>query len=72
MNLLYATILETFQEEGLRRAKVRVGGAINNVTLEMLADADIGDEVLVCDGIAIARVRSDETPPRENEESLES
>jgi len=57
MNLIYGEIVDIFHEEGLRRGKVRVGGALKIVTLDLLADADTGDEVLLCDGIAIGKVR---------------
>jgi hydrogenase maturation factor len=57
MNLIYGEIVDVFQEEGLRRGKVRVGGALKIVTLDLLADADKGDEVLLCDGVAIGKVR---------------
>ncbi len=57
MNLIYGKVVEVFEEEGLRRGKVRVGGALKIVTLDLVADADSGDEVLLCDGIAIGKVR---------------
>lgn len=57
MNLLYGKVVDVFDEDGLRRGKVRVGGAFKIVTLDLLADADSGDEVLLCDGIAIGKVR---------------
>ena len=58
MNLVYGEIVDVFREEGLLRGKVRVGGAIKIVTLDLLADADKGDEVLLCDGVAIGKVRN--------------
>ena len=62
MNLVYGKVIELFQRDGLRCGKVRVGGVCKAVTLELVADADIGDEVLFCDGIAIGKVR-DCAPP---------
>jgi len=62
MNLIYGKIVDVFQEDGLRRGRVRVGGASKIVTLDLLADADIGDEVLLCDGIAIGKVREADEP----------
>ena len=56
MNLIYGTVVEVFQQDGLRWGRVRVGGAFKIVTLDLLADADSGDEVLLCDGIAIGKV----------------
>ena len=62
MNLVYAEIVEVFVEEGMRMAKVRVGGAIRKAPLEVLTDAHCGDTVLLCDGVAIERVvRNSET-----------
>jgi len=57
MNLIYGKVVEVFEQEGLRCGKVRVGGAYKIVTLDLLAEADSGDEVLICDGIAIGKVR---------------
>ena len=57
MNLIYGKVVEIFQQDGLRFGKVRVGGASKIVTLDLLADADRGDEVLLCDGMAIGKVR---------------
>jgi len=62
MNLLYAKIVEVFEQDGMRCGRVRVGGALKIITLELLADADSGDEVLVCDGIAIGKVRDPVEP----------
>ena len=36
--------------------KIRIGGALKNVPLGLLADAESGDRILVCEGVAIARV----------------
>jgi hydrogenase maturation factor len=57
MNLVYGKIVNVFDEDGIRRGKIRVGGALKIVTLDLLPDADSGEEVLLCDGIAIAKVR---------------
>ena len=56
MTLIYAKVIEVFQEDGLRRGKVRVGGAYKIITLDLLAAVDSGDEVLLCDGVAIGKV----------------
>ncbi len=63
MNLLYGKIVEIFEDDGMRRGKVRVRGALKIVTLDLLADADNGDEVLLCDGVAIGKVRDPSEPP---------
>ena len=55
MNLIYGEIADVFIEDGLRMGKVRVGGAMRKVTLELLTDAQPGDRVLLCDGVAISK-----------------
>ena len=56
MNLIYADVTEVFSEGGMRMGKVRIRGALKNVPLDLLADAERGDRILVCEGVAIARV----------------
>jgi hydrogenase maturation factor len=56
MNLLYAEVSQIFVEDGLRMGKIRVGGALKTVALELLADAAPGDTILLCDGVAISKV----------------
>ena len=55
MNLLYGQIVEMVSEDGMQFGKIRVGGAIKKVSLELLGEPQVGDRVLVCDGIAIAK-----------------
>jgi hydrogenase maturation factor len=55
MNLLYGEIVEIFLEDGMRMGRIRVGGAMKNVLLD-LTEARCGDIVLLCDGVAINRV----------------
>jgi hydrogenase maturation factor len=55
MNLLYGRIIELSYEDGMRVGRIQVCGAIKKVSLELLAEARIGDRVLVCDRIAIGR-----------------
>ena len=54
MNLLYGQIVEIASEDGMRVGKIRVASAFKKVSLELLGEAQIGDRVLVCDGIAIS------------------
>jgi hydrogenase maturation factor len=54
MNLLYGQIVEIASEDGMRVGKIRVAAAFKKVSLELLGEAQIGDRVLVCDGIAIS------------------
>jgi hydrogenase maturation factor len=55
MNLLYGQIVEIASEDGMRVGKIGVSGAFRTVSLELLGAAQIGDRVLVCDGIAISQ-----------------
>ncbi|MBV9876502.1 MAG: HypC/HybG/HupF family hydrogenase formation chaperone [Verrucomicrobia bacterium] len=55
MNLLYGQIVEIASEDEMRVGKIRVAGAFKKVSLELLGEAQIGDRVLVCDGIALSR-----------------
>jgi hydrogenase maturation factor len=61
MNLLYGQIVEIASEDGMRVGKIRVAGAFKKVSLELLGEAQIGDRVLVCDGIAISKEEPIET-----------
>ncbi len=60
MNLVYGEIGEVFVEDGMRMGRIRVGGAIKKISLELLTDAERGDTVLLADGVAISEVRSGE------------
>ena len=53
-------ILEIGEENGLRVGKVRFGGAIREVCLDLQPDAVVGDYVLVHVGFAISRIDRDE------------
>jgi hydrogenase maturation factor len=57
MNLVYAEVIEIFVEDGMRMAWVRSGRAVKKVALDLLTDANCGDTVLLCDGVAISKVR---------------
>ncbi len=35
----------------------KLGGAIKKIPVELLTDAERGDTVLLCDGVAISKVR---------------
>ena len=62
MNLLYGQIVELASEDGMRVGKVQVAGAFKKVSLEFLGQAQIGDRVLVCDGIALSKDEPVEPP----------
>ena len=56
MNLLYAEIVDLAREDGLMTGRIRVGGAIKKIALDLLTDPAPGDTVLVCEGIALGKV----------------
>ena len=62
MNLLYGQIVEIASEDGMRVGKIRVVAAFRKVSLELLGEAQIGDRVLVCDGIALSKEEPVESP----------
>ncbi len=57
MNLIHGKVVEVYQQDGRWCGKVRVDGACKTVPLDLLAEADNGDVVLPCDGVAIGKVR---------------
>ncbi len=57
VNLIYGEVVEILTEEGMRVGKIRVAGAVKKVPLELLTDVVCGDKVLMCDGVAISRVK---------------
>ena len=56
MNLIYGEVVEILTEDGMRFGKIRVGGAVKKIPLELLTDVARGDRVLICDGVAISKV----------------
>jgi hydrogenase maturation factor len=58
MNLLYGEIVEMFTEDGMFAGKIRVGGAIKKVSLDLLVEPRRGDRIVICDGVAISKVES--------------
>jgi hydrogenase maturation factor len=56
MNLVYGEIAEVFVEDGMRMGRIRIGGALKKVPLDLLTNAQAGDTVLLCDGVAISTV----------------
>ncbi len=60
MNLVYGEILDLFLEDGMQMGRVRVGGARQKVSLELLTNAQPGDRVLVADGVALSQVQPDD------------
>jgi hydrogenase maturation factor len=62
MNLVYAEVIELFEEEGMRFGRIRVGGAIKKVPLDLVTQIATGDRVLVCDGVAISKIKGMTSP----------
>ena len=50
MNLLYGEVVEILTEDGMKFGKIRVGGAVKKIPLELLTNVVRGDRVLICDG----------------------
>jgi hydrogenase maturation factor len=61
MKLFYGQIIETFPEDGMLVGKIRIGGALKKVSLDLLADPRVGDQVFICDGVAISEVEGRRT-----------
>ena len=56
MNLVYGEIVAISAEGEMRVGKIRIGGAIKKAFLDLVTAAEIGDSILLCDGVAIAKV----------------
>jgi hydrogenase maturation factor len=56
MNLVYGEIVTVSEQVEMRVGRIRVGGAIKSVFLDLVPTAKIGDSILLCDGVAIALV----------------
>ena len=56
MNLVYGEILELVPEERQLLGKIRVGGALKKVSLDLLTGPAPGDTVLMCEGLALSKV----------------
>jgi len=63
MNLIYGEIVDVFPGPEPRLGKIRVGGAVKIVSVDLLTDPIPGDKVLICEGVAIGKV--DESAPKE-------
>lgn len=63
-------VVESFEQRGLRMAKVQFGGITREACLEYVPETKIGDYVLVHVGFAISRV--DEEEARRTYQLLES
>ncbi len=57
MNLVHGEIVEVLLEDGMRIGRIRVGGAVKKIPLDLLTGAECGDTVLLAYGVAISKVR---------------
>ncbi|MES2219929.1 MAG: HypC/HybG/HupF family hydrogenase formation chaperone [Acidobacteriota bacterium] len=53
-------VVETFDQGGMRMAKVQFGGIIREACLEYVPDTNVGEYVLVHVGFAISKVDEEE------------
>jgi hydrogenase maturation factor len=56
MNLIYGEIVGLNERDAMKMARIKIAGAIKEVSIGLLTGVRIGDRVLLCDGVAIARV----------------
>jgi hydrogenase maturation factor len=56
MNLIYGEVVGLNECDPMKMARIKIGGAIKEVSIGLLTGVRIGDRVLLCDGVAIARV----------------
>ncbi len=42
----------------MRMGRINAGRAVKKIPLELLTDAECGDTVLLCDGVAISKVKA--------------
>jgi hydrogenase maturation factor len=70
MNLVYGEILNVETENGMQIGTVNISGARKKVPLELVSNTQRGDTILMCDGVAIAKVektQSTETPDKRSD-----
>ena len=56
MNLIYGEVVGVIERDPMKMARIKIGGAIKEVSIGLLTGVRIGDRVLLCDGVAIAKV----------------
>jgi hydrogenase maturation factor len=56
MNLIYGEVVGLNERDPMKMARIKIAGAIKEVSIGLLTGVRIGDKVLLCDGVAIARV----------------
>jgi|YelNatPaOPRAMG01_1025707.scaffolds.fasta_scaffold04531_1 hydrogenase maturation factor len=60
MHTFIGEIAEIFQENGERKAKIKVGKAFVKANIELLPEAKVGDKIILCAGIALGKVNTEE------------
>jgi hydrogenase maturation factor len=56
MNLIYGEVVGLNERDPIKMARIKITGAITEASIGLLTGVRIGDRVLLCDGVAIARV----------------
>ena len=56
MNLIYGEVVGLNEGDPMKMARIKIAGAFKEVSIGLLTGVRIGDRVLLCDGVAIARV----------------
>jgi hydrogenase maturation factor len=56
MNLIYGEVVGLNERDSMKMARIKIACAIKEVSIGLLTGVRIGDRVLLCDGVAIARV----------------
>ena len=59
MNLVYAKVIEIDSQDGAPMGKVSVWGVRRAVPMHLVPEAQPGDTVLLCDGVAIGKVNDE-------------
>ncbi len=60
MHTFIGEIAEIFQENGERKAKIKVGKALVKASIELLPEAKVGDKILLCAGVALGKISPEE------------
>ena len=55
-NLIYGEVVGLNERDPMKMARIKIAGAVKEVSIGLLTGVRIGDRVLLCDGVAIARV----------------
>jgi hydrogenase maturation factor len=62
VNLLYGEIVDVSPGPEPRSGRIRVGGAVKIISVDLLTDPAPGDKVLVCEGVAIGKIDDSISP----------